>query len=145
MWICRLTISKPNLECKQQWQNMQGENVLFEQRSRPLKAACLCSKIRGLLLNVKLMVGDMVSSCVVQYSTVLCQKLFWVVSNLYIYHNYYAREKTLVYTAHWHPAHAPWRSIFLFFIFSSMSALCLLLVGCYVPLFHRRLTEVTME
>ena len=38
----------------------------------------------------------MVSACMVQYSTVLCQKLFWVVSNLYLYHTYYVREKTLV-------------------------------------------------
>ena len=38
----------------------------------------------------------MVSSCVVQYSTLEYQKLFWVVSNLYLYHTYHVREKTLV-------------------------------------------------
>jgi hypothetical protein len=34
---------------------------------------------------------DMVLSCVVQYSTLEYQKLFWVVSNLYLYHNYHVR------------------------------------------------------
>ena len=42
------------------------------------------------------LITDMVSSCVVQYSTVLCQKQFWVVSNLYLYHTYYVIKKTLV-------------------------------------------------
>ncbi len=39
---------------------------------------------------------DMVSSCVVQYSTLEYQKLFWVVSILYLYLTYHVREKTLV-------------------------------------------------
>jgi hypothetical protein len=39
---------------------------------------------------------DMVSSFVGQYSTLEYQKLFWVVSNLYLYHTYHVRQKTLV-------------------------------------------------
>ncbi len=39
---------------------------------------------------------DMVSSCVGKYSMLEYQKLFWVVSNFYLYHTYHVREKTLV-------------------------------------------------
>jgi hypothetical protein len=35
----------------------------------------------------------MVSSCVGQYSTLEYQKLFLVVSNLYLYHTYHVRDK----------------------------------------------------
>ena len=35
----------------------------------------------------------MVSSCVGQYSMLEYQKLFWLVSNLYLYHTYHVREK----------------------------------------------------
>ena len=45
-------------------------------------------------------VNDMVSSCVAQYSTLEYQKLFWVVSNLYLYHNYHVREKMLLKQKH---------------------------------------------
>ena len=39
----------------------------------------------------KIHVTDMVSSCVVQYSMLEYQKLFWLVSNLYLYHTYHVR------------------------------------------------------
>ena len=37
-------------------------------------------------------IGGMVSSYVGQYSTLEYQKLFWAVSNLYLYHTYHVRE-----------------------------------------------------
>jgi hypothetical protein len=36
--------------------------------------------------------ADWFPSCVVQYSTVLYEKLFWVVSNLYLYNTYHIRK-----------------------------------------------------
>ena len=43
---------------------------------------------------------DMVSSCMGQYSTLGYQKLFWVVSNLYLYHTYHVRENNTSGTKH---------------------------------------------
>ena len=47
MWICRLTFSKPNLECKGQWQNMQGEMVIFWAEKQAAKGGLLLLKKLG--------------------------------------------------------------------------------------------------
>jgi len=84
------------------WQNPGPAYQLCHHCRRPLHlrpSAAPLPNVDGVRLElrslaVNMWTVDMVSSCVGQYysSTLEYQKLFWVVSNLYIYHTYHVRE-----------------------------------------------------